>query len=156
MRPDKSFVASVDWYLHTESDNMQDLCLLFNIVYSFQLYRFFSLTTREKLDTIVTFCCISTFWGLFFLPRIAAICFPPPDLWVSSGGSPAGKMWALTRCCQRDANWKHTRGTCESANSGKWPLICRDKDRWLKYYSDALISLLFSSLKKGIACLAWH
>lgn len=92
---------------------------------------------RRKSYTIITCCCISTFDGCSFLPRSAAICFPPPDLWVSSAASPVGKKLVLTHCCQQDAHCKHTRGTCESAgqshmlwNCGKWHLMCMNEDRY--------------------------
>lgn len=129
MTPDKCSLASVElissyqnWPLASDSDSLQLLDIVTDL-----------LQNQKKIGRRHHFLPYFYLWGLFFLPSIAVICFPPPDLWVSSVGSPVGKKLVLTRCCQRDAHWKHTRGTCESANSSKWPLICRNKDRHLLF-----------------------
>lgn len=115
---------------------------------------------------LTIWCVCLLVWECVCVPQIAVICFLPPDLWVSSAGSPGGKMLELTHCFHWGVHCKHThthvhkRDICESLGQSvihcyaiiqcETPFTCRSRNSL--YYSENENQLLrFYHLSKMIA-----
>lgn len=111
---------------------------------------------------LTIWCVCLLVWECVRVPQIAVICFLPPDLWVSSAGSPGGKTLELTHCFHWGVHCKHTHARTQKTHlwiirSISHPLLCYNTVWNALYMQKQKQPLLLRKWKSAdfIICLKW-